>query len=67
MDDETGGPMIKRCEVCERLLHDGDEVVAVVTSVFHSVPSEVMYAIEQPTGCHKLAHAFCVSPDEVQL
>ncbi len=58
---------IQRCAVCERMLHDGDEVTAVVSSVFHSVPSEVLYAIEQPTACHKMAHAYCVQGDEVEL
>lgn len=58
---------VQKCAVCEHLLQDGDAVTAVVSSVYHSVPSTVLYAIESPTQCHKLAHAFCITGDEVEL
>ncbi len=58
---------VQKCAVCERMMHDGDAVIAVVSSVYHSVPSDVLYAIESPTECHKLAHAYCISGDEVEL
>lgn len=59
--------MTKSCAVCERMLHDGDDIVAVVRSVFHRVPSEVLYAIEQPSECYMMAHSYCKSGDEVTL
>lgn len=58
---------IQKCAVCERMIHDEDIVTAVVTSIYHSVSSEVLYAIESPTECHKMAHAYCIAGDEVTL
>ncbi len=57
----------QKCAVCERMIHEGDVIIAVVSSVFHSVPSDVLYAIEQPSECHKMAHEYCISGDEVEL
>lgn len=60
MDDESGGTMsIQRCSICERIVHDGDAIRAIVRSVFHRVPSEVMYAIEQPSECYEMWHEYC--------
>ncbi len=58
---------IKRCPICEHMIQDGDAITAVVSSVYHSVPSEILYTIESPTECHKIAHAYCIAGDEVEL
>lgn len=64
--DDGGGNMTKKCCVCDRLLHDGDEIVALVRSVFHLVPSDVMYAIEQPSECYEMCHSYCSPKTEVR-
>lgn len=59
--------MTKQCAICSRMIHEGDEITAVVTSVFHRVPSEVLYAIEQPTACYAICHSYCKAGEEVEL
>lgn len=59
--------MQKACCVCERMLHDGDEITAVVSSVYHTIPSNISYAIEQPTACYQMAHADCMPGAGMEL
>ncbi len=59
--------MTKSCSVCSRMLHDDDEIIFVGRSVFHAVPSEVLYAIEPPSACYQMAHAYCANGEEVEL
>jgi hypothetical protein len=49
----------KQCPVCDEPFKDGDRVVAVMLSVFHEIPSDVHYAIEQPTACVEIVHSAC--------
>ena len=58
---------VKRCAVCERLLQDEDVIIFVGESVYHDVPSQVMYAIEKPTACFDMAHKYCLRGEEVRL
>lgn len=50
---------VQRCEGCSRLMHDEDLAIALVKSVFHTVPGGVLYAIEPPTECLSLWHEYC--------
>lgn len=51
--------MTKQCSVCERVIHDGEEVIAVVRAEFHDIPSAKSYAITRPTECFDLRHGYC--------
>lgn len=49
----------KLCEECRRSINDEEPVIALIRSVFHAIPSQVMYALEQPTECRAIWHAHC--------
>lgn len=51
--------MNKTCVVCEHLICDGDEIVAVIQSVFREIPSKNAFAIEKPTECFDIWHLKC--------
>jgi len=51
--------MIKLCSVCDKKIKDGDDIVAVVVSVFKEIPSEKSFAIEKPTECLEVEHFEC--------
>lgn len=51
--------MIKSCDVCHKELEDEDEIVAAVVTVFHKVPSSVVFAVERPTDCLRMIHMTC--------
>lgn len=56
--------MNKACPVCEYDFKDGDDVVAIMISKFHYIPSEVNFAIENPSRCIDLVHAECFDYEE---
>ena len=58
--------MTKICPVCDNKIKDGDDVVAVVVSIFKEIPSAKSYAIERPTQCLEVQHLACndLSPVE---
>lgn len=51
--------MVKNCDVCHKELEDEDEIVAAVVTVFHKVPSSVVFAVEKPTSCLRMIHIDC--------
>lgn len=56
--------MLRTCNICDYDLKDGDDVVAVMVAKFKYIPSDVNYAIEQPTRCIELMHMDCFAWDE---
>lgn len=57
--------MIKICPICEELLEDGDDVVAIMVTKFRMIPSAVNFAIEQPTRCIEITHNECFDWDDL--
>ena len=55
--------MQQTCAKCGKVLKDGDQVKAVVLSIFRQISSTVSYAIEKPYECLSLEHVDCDSPD----
>lgn len=51
--------MNKSCDLCHNFIRDEEEIVAVVKTVFHQVPSRVSYAIQMPTECIRMFHMEC--------
>ncbi len=51
--------MTKLCASCDKSIKDGDDVVAVVVSVFKEIPSNKSFAIEKPTECLLVEHLGC--------
>jgi hypothetical protein len=54
------------CPICDRDFEDGDDVVAIMASKFKYIPSEVNYAIEQPTKCIEIVHDECFNWEEYE-
>lgn len=59
--------MTKHCSVCERMLHDGDSIIFVGKSIYHTILSQTTYAMERPTECYKMCHEYCRSGEEAEL
>ncbi len=55
--------MIKICRVCDGIIHDGDDIVAVVVSKFVQIPSKKSYAIGKPIDCWSIQHKKCYMGD----
>lgn len=51
--------MERTCPVCEYTFHDGDEIIAVMRSMFKKIESDVHYAITTPTDCLEIMHFDC--------
>lgn len=49
----------KLCPTCEQPFEDGDDVVAIMLSKYKKIPSEVNFAIYQPTECIEIVHSDC--------
>lgn len=47
------------CPVCDLPFKDKDPIVAVMLSEYKIIPSDVHYAIKQPTQCFEIAHFHC--------
>jgi hypothetical protein len=56
--------MQKPCDLCHNFIRDEEEIIAVVKTVFHQVPSRVSYAIQMPTECLKMFHIECAEGRE---
>lgn len=56
--------MIRICDVCERIIYDGESVVVAMDSIYHDIPSTQTYAIEQPTACRGIIHQACYGPED---
>lgn len=50
---------IQICPICDYKIEDGAAIVAIVTSTFVAIPSEVSYAITPPTKCIEIVHNDC--------
>jgi len=50
------------CQKCGQPFKEGDQVKAMVLSVFHEISSNVSYAIEKPYECLSLEHVDCKEP-----
>jgi hypothetical protein len=51
------------CQKCKKPFKEGDQIKAVVLSVFHEIDSSVSYAIEKPYECLSLEHLNCDEGD----
>lgn len=47
------------CGNCQEPLQEGDEIEAVVLSVFRTIASDVSYAIDPPHTCKAVYHVSC--------
>lgn len=56
--------MKKSCDLCHKLIDDGEDIVAVVRTVLHEVPSSVTFAIETPSDCIRMFHQGCAEDME---
>jgi len=54
----------KTCPTCDYPFKDGDTIVAMMVSTYHTIPSDVHYAIEQPTRCIEIVHNECFDWEE---
>jgi len=51
--------MIQICKHCERILREGEEVIATVVAQYKTLGSEKIYAITKPTECLEISHRNC--------
>lgn len=55
--------MKRFCGKCGKELKDGDQIKAMVLSVFRQISSSVSYAIEKPYECITIEHTVCPDKD----
>lgn len=58
--------MTKNCDTCSRMIHDEDPIIIVAASVFHEIPSGTVYAVEPPSECYEMHHAYCRPVKELE-
>lgn len=56
-------PMNKTCEVCNRLLNEGDMVVFVGNARYHHIPSRIAFALDEISQPRQLQHFACAQEE----
>lgn len=51
--------MNRECYICHGMLREDDEIVAAMVTRYHEIPSQVLYAVENPSDCLGLVHRNC--------
>jgi hypothetical protein len=57
---------VKICPICDYPLKDNDDVVAIMVAKFKMIPSDVHFAIENPTKCIEIVHDECFDYEDYE-
>lgn len=53
------GDAMRYCDICSKLIEDGEKIHMGIVSTFKKIPSQVSFAVEKPERFTFVNHAVC--------